>query len=465
LALRILSNKRIWAQFIFFGAIWNSELPNPGIANRTLLWEENEQQARSADPFMLGSEKTRHAVDPCASSPAPHIVVGITSPQTCMVLTGRLRTLREAGFRVTLVSGPGQLFDRLALREGVERFAVPMNRGITPLKDIVSFVRLWRLLRRLKPDISEFSTPKAGLLGTLAACFAGVPRRVYMLRGLRLETAKGLKRAILLLAERVSASCAHVVLCNSASLRAKALALRVAPAAKLHLLGTGSSNGVDIERFFPGLSDLRDRLNLPANAPVLGFVGRLTEDKGLPDLVDAFDLILKVQPNAYLLAVGWFDDSEDALDAKLRARIENHPRIICTGYMENTAPCYRAMDLLILPTWREGFPNAVLEASATGIPVITTLSTGARDAVVPEVTGLLIPPGYPEEICEAVLKLLRDPERCRRMGAAARSRVIEHFVNGHILGLTAAFYKSLLRLPSDRTGQGVASMDSALPLG
>ncbi len=413
---------------------------------------------------MLDSENAQHARDFRAFSPAPHIVVGITSPQTCMVLTGRLRALREAGFRVTLISSPGELLDQLAQHEGVEKLAVPMERGISPLKDLVSFVRLWRLLWRIKPDIAEFSTPKAGLLGSMAARLAGVPRRVYMLRGLRLETAAGLKRQFLLMAERMSARCAHIVLCNSASLRGKALALRVAPGSKLQLLGPGSSNGVDIERFSPGLTDLRDRLNLPVKAPVLGFVGRLTEDKGLPDLIVAFDLILEKRPDAYLLLVGWFDASEDALDAQLRARIENHPRIICTGYLENTAPFYRAMDLLILPTWREGFPNVVLEAAATGIPVITTFSTGARDAVVPEVTGLLIPPGYPQAICEAVLKLLRDPELRKQMGVAARSRVIEHFVNEHILGLTAAFYKSLLRPPSDKSGQEVAPMDSVLPL-
>ena len=112
-----------------------------------------------------------------------------------------------------------------------------------------------------------------------------------------------------------------------------------------------------------------------------------------------------------MLLVGWFDAAEDALSADLRGRIENHPRIHCTGFVADTAPYYRAMDLMVLPTWREGFPNAVLEAAATGIPVITTIATGSRDSVVPEVTGLLIPPGYPEAISEAVLKLLRDPER------------------------------------------------------
>ncbi len=136
----------------------------------------------------------------------------------------------------------------------------------------------------------------------------------------------------------------------------------------------------------------------------MGFVGRLTRDKGLPELVQAFDLILRAEPSARLLLVGWFDAAEDALDKELRARILNHPRMDCTGFVSDTAPYYRAMDVLVLPTWREGFPNVVLEAAATGIPVVTTECTGARDSVVPEVTGLLIPPGYPDAICEAVLQ-------------------------------------------------------------
>jgi glycosyltransferase involved in cell wall biosynthesis len=269
--------------------------------------------------------------------------------------------------------------------------------------------------------------------------------RVYMLRGLKLEAATGLKRCILLAAERLASACAHVVLCNSDSLRAEALALGIAPVGKLHLLGDGSSNGVDVERFAPGPSDVRQRLGIAPDIPVVGFVGRLTRDKGLPELIEAFDGILKAVPDAHLVLVGWFDAAEDALGAGLRIRIWSHPRIHCTGYVTDTAPYYRAMDLMVLPTWREGFPNVVLEAAATGIPVVTTESTGSRDSVVPEVTGLLIPPGYPEAIREAVIKLLRDPERRRRMGAAARAWVIEHYLNERVLGLTVAFYLSLLK--------------------
>ncbi len=374
----------------------------------------------------------------------PTIVVGVTHAQTCLVLGARLRALRNAGFRVLLLCSPGPLLDITASREGVERIALPMQRGIAPFADLVSLYRLWRLIGECRPDIVEFSTPKAGLLGTLAAWLRGVPRRVYMLRGLKLQTTSGFKRRILLATERLAARCAHVVLCNSESLRTETLALRVAPLSKLHLLGEGSSNGVDINRFSPGPSPIRERLGIPRSVPVIGFAGRLTRDKGLPELCEAFDLILCSEPSTRLLLVGWFDVSEDALDPGLRVRILHHPNIYCTGFVPDTAPYYRAMDLLVLPTWREGFPNVVMEAAATWIPVVTTESTGARDSVLPEITGLIIPPGYPEAIYEAVTKLIRDPKRRRRMGQSARVWILEHYVESRVVGLTVDYYKSLL---------------------
>ena len=353
---------------------------------------------------------------------SPIIVVGVTSQETC-----------RGGFA-----------DRAAILGGVERIVIPMRRSIAPASDFIALLRLLWLIGSRRPDVVEFSTPKAGLLGMLAARLRGVPRRVYMMRGLKLERSAGFKRAVLLAAERLACACASNVLCNSDSLRREALALRLAPSAKLAVLGQGSSIGVDIDRFSPGPSTVRDRFRIPRDAPLIGFVGRLTCDKGLPELIVAFDEILVAQPAARLLLVGWFDRAEDALDMELRARIVNNRRIHTTGFVGDTAPYYRAMDVLVLPTWREGFPNAVLEAAATGIPAVTTESTGARDSVVPEVTGLLIPPGYPEAICEAVLKILGDPERRRKMGQAARAWVLEHYAEDRVLGLTADYYLSLL---------------------
>jgi glycosyltransferase involved in cell wall biosynthesis len=381
---------------------------------------------------------------PLRASRTPTIIVGVTHPQTCLVLSARLRALRQAGFRVLLVSGPGELLDSTAAHEGVEPVAIPMQRQIAPFADLVSLLRLWLLIVRHRPDLVEFSTPKAGLLGSFAAMLCGVPQRVYMLRGLKCETATGFKRRVLFAAERLAAACAHVVLCNSESLRDQALALRVAPRRKLRLLGQGSSNGVDIDRFSPGPTHVREKLGIPHGAKIIGFVGRLTSDKGLPELIDAFDTVRLAEPRAHLLLVGWFDAAEDALDYDLCARILRHPRIDCTGLVSDTAPYYRAMDVLVLPTWREGFPNAVLEAAASGVPVVTTICTGARDSVVPEVTGLLVPPGYPQAISEAVLKIILDPDRQRRMGQAARAWILNHYLESNVLGLTADYYRGLV---------------------
>jgi len=405
----------------------------------------------------MAASATSQLAFPLSGSGAspPSILIGVTHSQTCLVLKSRIRALRQAGLRVTLVSSPGPLLNQTAESEGVESIAIPMSRAIAPIADLVSYAKLWRTLGKCRPEMVEFSTPKAGLLGLLAAWMHGVPRRIYLLRGLKLETATGVRRRLLWAAERLAAWCAHVVLCSSESLRDRALALGIAPAGKLLLLGEGSSHGVDVERFSPGPTNVRRQLGILPGTPVVGFVGRLTRDKGVPELIQAFEAIHHAEPGARLLLVGWFDHAEDALEEVLRTRIESHPGIHCTGFVSDTAPYYRAMDVLVLPTWREGFPNVVLEAAATGVPVVTTSCTGARDSVIPEVTGSLIPPGDPEAIASALLDLLRNPCLRSRMGEAARAWAREHYREERVLSLMAAFYAGLLA-PVAGTGKAKA---------
>jgi glycosyltransferase involved in cell wall biosynthesis len=381
-----------------------------------------------------------------ANAERPRLVMGVTSDQTCLVLRGRLRALRLAGFEVTLVSAPGESLIRLAREEGVAAWPLPMRRGISPFADVLSFFAVCRILRHLRPLITDFSTPKAGLLGNLAAWVLHVPHRVYTLRGLKLEGASGRKKKLLLWSERVAAWCADVVLCNSESLMGAARVLQIAPEKKLRLLGNGSSNGVDVELFSPGANDTRRSLDIPEDALVLGFVGRLTKDKGIPELLIAFEEILLVEPRCWLLLVGWFDRAEDALEDRWRRHIVDHPRVRCTGFVVDTVPYYRGMDLFVLPTHREGFPNVALEAAACGLAVITTDATGARDAVVPEVTGMVIPPGIPKAITEAVVGLLRDVEKRKRFGEAGRKWVMERYTRERVLRLAVEFYQELVRV-------------------
>lgn len=376
-----------------------------------------------------------------------HIVLGVTSHQTCMLIAPRAKALQTAGFKVSVLAGPGRVLDDWIRAEGFTAYEIPMCRGVSLWKDASALMHTCALLWKLKPDAVEFSTPKMGLIGTLAAWACRVPRRIYLLRGLRLETSGAVKRQVLKITERIAAACSHFVLCNSRSLRHRALEFRIARPSKLIVLGSGSSNGVDIGRFVPAASKVRFQFGIPPDASVIGFVGRLTGDKGLPELLEAFAKILRAKPDAYLLLVGWFDAAEDALERGFRERIESHPHVVITGYVADVAPFYQVMDLMVLPSWREGFPNAVLEAAASGVPVVSTFSTGARDAVIPEVTGLLVPPGYPDAICEACITLLQDDMRRARMGAAARDWAERYFAQDRVLSLTVDFYKVL-------TGEG-----------
>ncbi len=361
------------------------------------------------------------------------ILVLVTHPMTVrLLLRGHLRFLADAGHEVTVVTSPGPDLEGLAETEGVEVHTVAMAREISPARDLLALVRLTRLLRRLRPDLVNASTPKAGFLGLLAARWAGVPARIYTLRGLRLETAHGLKRRILRWTERTACSSAHRVFCVSPSLRRRAIELGVADPEKASVPGAGSSNGVDVERFEAAVTDrertrtLRTELGLPGGAPVIGFVGRLTRDKGIAELVEAFDLVSVEMPEVRLLLLGDFEEG-DPLPPDVVERLRADPRVVRPGFVPDTAPYFPLMDVLAFPSYREGFPNAPLEAAAAGVPTVGTRATGVVDAVVQGETGTLVPVGDGTALGLALLDYLRDAELARRHGTAARERVRRAF--------------------------------------
>ena len=221
------------------------------------------------------------------SSDRPRIVYVVTSSLAVGFLRGQLGYLRKAGYEVTVISSPGEALTRIAESDGVQTIAIPINRGISPVRDLISLWQLCRAMNDLRPSITNVGTPKAGLLGGMASRLVDVPCRLYTLHGLRLETAKGIRRRVLLLAERLACLCAHRVVCVSESLRRKAVDVGVLEMEKTAIFGSGAAMGVDVQRFHPvpagddRVLELRRRLRIPQTAPVVGFVGRLTRDKAI----------------------------------------------------------------------------------------------------------------------------------------------------------------------------------------
>lgn len=380
----------------------------------------------------------------------PRIAYVVTSSLALGFLRGQLGSLREAGYDVTIIASGGQELTRFAESEGVRAVAVPMAREISPIKDLISVGRLWRVMRRLQPYITNVGTPKAGLLGGLASLLAGVPCRLYILHGLRLETAKNLKRRMLMLAEQLACLCAHRVICVSESLRQRAANLGLVRADQTMVLGRGSCNGVDVSRFaldeakLERAGRLRRELRIPDGVPVVGFVGRFTRDKGIAELLEAFDLLHARFPELRLLLVGGLDEADSPAPSVIE-RIKADSTIVNPGFVADMAPYYAIMDILALPTYREGFPYVVLEAQAAGKPAVVTAATGSVDSVVNGVTGIVVPVGDSTGLAGALAKLLENPSLATAMGEAGQRRALAEFQPERIWSGLLAEYQSLLK--------------------
>jgi lipopolysaccharide/colanic/teichoic acid biosynthesis glycosyltransferase len=381
----------------------------------------------------------------------------VTVSISCGLYRGCLRHLEEAGFSTILVSAPGPLLDQISSSQGAASVAVTMEREIRTLRDLVSLWRLYRTMRAARPDIVNSSTPKAGLLGSVAAMLARVSCRVYTLRGLRMETATGFKRLILWLTERVTCVCAHRVVCISPSIRERAIQLGLVPPEKARVLGNGS-RGVDTERFTPMLrkteqvAQLRQTLGLAGNETVVGFVGRFVKDKGIRELVEAFRELSASRPDLRLLLVGDFE-SGDPVEPDVRQYIESIPAILRPGFVADTAPYYALMDVFVLPTYREGFPGVPLEAQASEVPVVTTNATGAVDSVQHGITGLIVPVKDVKALTGAIDTLLRNPTMRADMGHAGRKWMEQAFRPEAIWQAHADMYREMLEAHSQRKQQ------------
>jgi glycosyltransferase involved in cell wall biosynthesis len=395
---------------------------------------------------------------------AARLVHVVTIDETLHFFQGQVGFMRAHGVEPTMVCAPGPYAVEFERRNGVPVVGVPLERRITPLRDLVAVWRIWRVLRRVRPHIVHAHTPKGGLLGTLAAWLARVPVRVYHIRGLPAHGAAGLRRRLLMATEAVSCRLAHRVLCVSGSVRDAAVADGLCPASKVRVLGEGTGNGVDAEgRFDPALwtgagAAVRARFGIEPGMRVLLYVGRIVRDKGMEELAAAWRELAAEADDLHLLLVGRLEP-QDPVPPEAVALFREHPRVHLAGQDFDVAPFYAAADVVVFPSYREGFPNVPLEAAAMALPVVATTVPGCVDAVVHGETGLLVPPRDAGALAAAVRVYLRDPGLRARHGARARARVLRCFRPADVWAALRAEYGRLLQ------GRGLPATADAAPRG
>ena len=313
------------------------------------------------------------------------LVLAVTSPLTVnLLLQPQLAGLRDAGWDVHVVCSPGAIADEVR-RDVREVHQLPMSRAISPIHDVISTGSMVRLLRTIRPHVVVGSTPKAGMISMTAARLAGVPVRVFQIRGARWDSEAGSRASLMKLGDRAAARAATDTLAVSPSL-ARLLVAEHITRRPPTVLGRGGSKGVDTTRFRPDSERIYD-----PDAPVLGFAGRLSIDKGIAQLLDVVAILRRSIPGLRVQIAGDIDEAQP-IPATIMAQLGSDPAIDWIGAVSQAelADRMRAWDLLVFPSHREGLPNVVIEAAASGVPAVAWDVTGVRDAIDDKATGRLV---------------------------------------------------------------------------
>lgn len=358
-------------------------------------------------------------------------------------LKGVMTDLVKAGNEVVAVSSPGEWMPSVKALEGVKVIEVPMERRISPFKDLRSLWRLYKVIRAERPDIVHSFTPKAGLLAMMASKLAGIKIRVHTFTGLVFPTSTGLKKRLLMTTDRVTCTCATHIIAEGQGVR-KDLVDAGITRKDVNVLGHGNIRGIDMDWYdrSADVMELADKLRVPSVFTFL-FVGRVVRDKGISELVEAFKGL--AAENTRLVLVGPFEDDVDPVPEDVRKYIQEAPEIITTGEVlgKGLLAWYAASDCFVLPSYREGFPNTVLEAGAMGLPSIVTDINGSREIISDGVNGLIVPTHNSEALLEAMRKMLIDDDFRTGSASVSREMISSRFEQGYVRKCLYGFYKAI----------------------
>jgi glycosyltransferase involved in cell wall biosynthesis len=312
-----------------------------------------------------------------------------------VLLKGQLSFLKKK-FKVFGVTSPGEQVKEIEEREGIRVHTIRMNRSVSPLRDFIALLRMWAFLRERRPDIVHTQTPKAGLIGILGARLAGIPNRVHSVVGLPVQEQQGFKKKLIAFVDKLVYRNATEVLSNSMGLRDYLKKNHYVRGKKIKVLGNGTTNGIDLE-FFKDTDEIKiqaenicKELELTKKTTTFLFIGRIVKDKGVNELIEAFDKLSALFPHIKLLIVGKMEH-KNPISKISEQLIEQNEQIIKVGYQTDIRPYLSLADYFVFPSYREGFPNVVLQAMAFNLPCIATDINGTNEVITQGKNGILVP--------------------------------------------------------------------------
>jgi len=366
------------------------------------------------------------------------IIRSSTIPQSLATFCNGLLKELSGEYEVVAVSSPGEDLDKVARQEGVRTIAVPMERHISLLNDLRSLWKMWRVMRRERPDMVHSMTPKAGLVCMMAGWLARVPRRVHTFTGLVWPTATGLKRRILMATDWLTCACATHIIPEGEGVKNDLLSHHITRK-PIKVLGYGNVRGIDLDYYKP-------QGETPAHSGfTFVFVGRIVRDKGINELVAAFDRLHSELENVKLVLVGRREDNLDPVSPATLDRINRGDGIEAVGNQSDTRPFYSNADAMVFPSYREGFPNVVIEAGAMGLPCIVTDINGSREIIIDGKNGVIVPPKDQDALYHAMKEFVEHPDALAAMAANARELVAKRFEQGYVRQCLYDFYHDILK--------------------
>ena len=348
------------------------------------------------------------------------------------LLSGQLHFM-SSFYNVIAVSSDKERLERYGESEKVAVFPLEMTRKITPLRDVFAVLKLYFFLKKTKPFIVHTHTPKAGIVGMLASKLAGIPHRLHTVAGMPLLEQAGFKRMVLNFVEKLTYSCATKVYPNSFKLRDIIIKNEYCPPTKLKVLANGSSNGIDTSYFDSThfsedqKSSLKQELGIKSSDFVFIFVGRIVSDKGINELISAFSEIQEYKTDLKLLLVGPYEQELDPLKEETLNQINTNKSIFSVGYQDEVRPYFAISDCLVFPSYREGFPNVVMQAGAMGLPCIVSDINGCNEIIEDAKNGYIIPVRDKEAVKETLIRILDNKEEYSKMQQNAREMIVSRF--------------------------------------